>query len=164
MTFATTDLCDAHEDKLVAGTLRVLDPVLRPYGGAVRFAGPAATLRIFEDNSLVRTALEQDGAGRVLVVDGGGSLRCSLVGGNLGALAEKNGWAGIVVDGCVRDSAELRACNVGVLALATHPRKSDKRGVGERDVPVTLLGARIAPGEWIYADTDGVLVSATSLT
>lgn len=164
MTFATTDLCDAHEDKLVAGTLRVLDPVLRPYGGAVRFAGPAATLRIFEDNSLVSTALEQDGAGRVLVVDGGGSLRCALVGGNLGALAEKNGWAGIVVDGCVRDSAELRACNVGVLALATHPRKSDKRGVGERDVPVTLLGARIAPGEWIYADTDGVLVSATSLT
>lgn len=164
MTFATTDLCDAHEDKLVAGTLRVLDPVLRPYGGAVRFAGPAATLRIFEDNSLVRTALEQDGSGRVLVVDGGGSLRCALVGGNLGALAEKNGWAGIVVDGCVRDSAELRACNVGVLALATHPRKSDKRGVGERDVPVTLLGARIAPGEWIYADTDGVLVSATSLT
>lgn len=164
MTFATTDLCDAHEDKLVAGTLRVLDPVLRPYGGAVRFAGPAATLRIFEDNSLVRTALEQDGAGRVLVVDGGGSLRCALVGGNLGALAEKNGCAGIVVDGCVRDSAELRACNVGVLALATHPRKSDKRGVGERDVPVTLLGARIAPGEWIYADTDGVLVSATSLT
>lgn len=164
MTFATTDLCDAHEDKLVAGTMRVLDPVLRPYGGAVRFAGPAATLRIFEDNSLVRTALEQDGAGRVLVVDGGGSLRCALVGGNLGALAEKNGWAGIVVDGCVRDSAELRACNVGVLALATHPRKSDKRGVGERDVPVTLLGARIAPGEWIYADTDGVLVSATSLT
>lgn len=69
-----------------------------------------------------------------------------------------------MVDGCVRDSAELRACNVGVLALATHPRKSDKRGVGERDVPVTLLGARIAPGEWIYADTDGVLVSATSLT
>lgn len=164
MTFATTDLCDAHEYKLVAGTLRVLDPVLRPYGGAVRFAGPAATLRIFEDNSLVRTALEQDGAGRVLVVDGGGSLRCALVGGNLGALAEKNGWAGIVVDGCVRDSAELRACNVGVLALATHPRKIDKRGVGERDVPVTLLGARIAPGEWIYADTDGVLVSATSLT
>lgn len=164
MTFATTDLCDAHEDKLVAGTLRVLDPVLRPYGGAVRFAGPAATLRIFEDNSLVRTALEQDCSGRVLVVDGGGSLRCALVGGNLGALAEKNGWAGIVVDGCVRDSAELRACNVGVLALATHPRKSDKRGVGERDVPVTLLGARIAPGEWIYADTDGVLVSATSLT
>ena len=164
MTFATTDLCDAHEDKLVAGTLRVLDPVLRPYGGAVRFAGPAATLRIFEDNSLVRTALEQDGAGRVLVVDGGDSLRCALVGGNLGALAEKNGWAGIVVDGCVRDSAELRACNVGVLALATHPRKSDKRGVGERDVPVTLLGARIAPGEWIYSDTDGVLVSATSLT
>ncbi|KWE72174.1 ribonuclease [Burkholderia ubonensis] len=163
-TFATTDLCDAHEDQLAAGALRVLEPALRPYGGAARFAGPAATLKLFEDNTLVRAALEQDGAGRVLVVDGGGSRRCALVGGNLGALAEKNHWAGVVVYGCVRDSAELRACNVGVLALATHPRKSDKRGAGERDVPVTVLGTRIAPGEWIYADEDGVLVSATPLT
>jgi len=121
-------------------------------------------MNVFEDNTLVRAALEQDGGGRVLVVDGGASLRCALVGGNLGALAEKNGWAGIVVHGCVRDAAELRECKVGVLALATHPRKSDKRGAGERDVPVTVLGTRIAPGEWIYADDDGVLVSATSLT
>ncbi|MBU9605189.1 ribonuclease E activity regulator RraA [Burkholderia multivorans] len=164
MTFATTDLCDAHEDKLAAGTLRVLQPALRPYGGAARFAGPATTLKVFEDNTLVRAALEQDGGGRVLVVDGGASLRCALVGGNLGALAEKNGWAGIVVHGCVRDAAELRECKVGVLALATHPRKSDKRGAGDRDLPVTVLGTRIAPGEWIYADDDGVLVSATSLT
>jgi regulator of ribonuclease activity A len=163
MTFATTDLCDAHEDKLAAGTLRVLEPALRAYGRSGRFAGPAATLKLFEDNTLVRTALEQDGAGRVLVVDGGGSMRCALVGGNLGALAEKNRWAGIVVYGCVRDSDELKACNVGVLALATHPRKSDKRGVGERDVPVTVLGTRIAPGEWIYADADGVLVSDAPL-
>lgn len=164
MTFATTDLCDAHEDKLAAGTLRVLEPALRAYGRTARFAGPAATLKLFEDNTLVRAALEQDGAGRVLVVDGGGSMRCALVGGNLGALAEKNHWAGIVVYGCVRDSDELSACNVGVLALATHPRKSDKRGVGERDVPVTVLGTRIAPGEWIYADADGVLVSDAPLT
>ncbi len=164
MTFATTDLCDAHEDKLAAGTLRVLEPALRAYGGTARFAGPAATLKLFEDNTLVRAALEQDGAGRVLVVDGGGSMRCALVGGNLGALAEKNHWAGIVVNGCVRDSDELNACNVGVLALATHPRKSDKRGAGERDVPVTVLGTRIAPGEWIYADADGVLVSDAPLT
>jgi regulator of ribonuclease activity A len=163
MTFATTDLCDAHEDKLAAGTLRVLEPALRPYGGAARFTGPAATLKLFEDNTLVRTALEEQGGGRVLVVDGGGSLRCALVGGNLGVLAQKNGWAGIVVYGCVRDSAELAACDVGVLALATHPRKSDKRGAGVRDVPVTVLGTRIAPGEWIYADADGVLVSDAPL-
>ncbi|RKN92270.1 ribonuclease E activity regulator RraA [Burkholderia mallei] len=151
MMFATTDLCDAHEDRLAAGTLRVLEPVFRPFGGVRRFAGPAATLKLFEDNSLVRTALEQDGAGRV------------LVGGNLGKLAEKNGWAGIVVNGCVRDSDELAECRVGVLALAAHPRKSDKRGAGVSDAPVDVRGTRIVPGDWIYADADGVLVSDDAL-
>ncbi|WP_323120733.1 ribonuclease E activity regulator RraA [Burkholderia alba] len=163
MTFATTDLCDAHEDRLAAGTLRVLDPVFRSFGREARFSGPAATLKLFEDNTLVRAALEQDGAGRVLVVDGGGSTRCALVGGNLGVLAEKNRWAGIVVYGCVRDTQELSVCNLGVVALAAHPRKSDKRGAGVSDVPVTVLGTRIAPGNWIYADLDGVLVSDTPL-
>ncbi|AOJ01550.1 MULTISPECIES: ribonuclease E activity regulator RraA [Burkholderia] len=163
MMFATTDLCDANEGRLAAGTLRVLEPAFRVFGGVRRFAGPAATLKLFEDNTLVRAALEQDGAGRVLVVDGGGSLRCALVGGNLGALAEKNGWAGIVVNGCVRDSDELAECRVGVLALAAHPRKSDKRGGGMSDVPVDLRGTRIVPGDWIYADADGVLVSDDAL-
>jgi regulator of ribonuclease activity A len=99
----------------------------------------------------------------VLVIDGGGSRRCALVGGNLGQLAEKNGWAGIVVDGCIRDSEEINACQIGVRALATHPRKSTKKGVGERNVGISIAGVRVEPGNWIYADADGVLVATTAL-
>ncbi len=163
MTFATTDLCDAHEDRLGAGTLRVLDPVFRRFGLATSFSGPAATLKLFEDNSLVRTALEEQGDGRVLVVDGGGSLRCALVGGNLGELAQRNGWAGIVVNGCVRDTRELNACEIGIAALATHPQRSHKRGGGEREVSVRMPGATVKSGDWIYVDEDGVLVSDVAL-
>ncbi|HWS76293.1 MAG TPA: ribonuclease E activity regulator RraA [Quisquiliibacterium sp.] len=163
MTRPTTDLCDAHEDLLADGSLRVLAPLFRAYGGRPEFAGPVATLRCFEDNSLVRTALEEPGNGRVLVVDGGGSLRCALLGGNLAKLAEKNGWAGVIVNGCVRDVDEIDACAIGVRGLASHPRKSDKRGIGQRDVVVEFAGSRIAPGEWCYADRDGVLVSAKPL-
>jgi regulator of ribonuclease activity A len=163
MTYVTTDLCDANEAALAAGTLRVLEPVFLHFGGLTRFAGPAATLKIFEDNTLVRTRLEEDGAGRVLVVDGGGSHRCALVGGNLGQLAEQNNWAGIIVYGCVRDTEELGECETGVMALAAHPRKSDKRGVGQSEVTVDLLGTRVSPGHWVYADADGVLVSDAKL-
>lgn len=163
MPTPTTDLCDAHEDQLADGRLRVLQPLFQPYGGAPAFAGPVATLRCFEDNSLVRAALEEPGHGRVLVVDGGGSLRCALLGGNLAKLAERNGWAGVVVNGCVRDVDEIAECAIGVRALASHPRKSDKRGIGTRDVVVEFAGARIAPEEWIYADRDGVLVAAAAL-
>lgn len=163
MSFATTDLCDANEAALASGALRVLEPVFHHFGGLTRFAGPAATLKIFEDNTLVRSRLEEDGAGRVLVVDGGGSHRCALVGGNLGQLAEQNNWAGIIVYGCVRDSEELAECETGVMALAVHPRKSDKRGVGQSEITVDLLGTRVAPGHWVYADADGVLVSDTKL-
>lgn len=159
----TTDLCDTHEPQLADGTLRVLQPIFQSYGAAPAFSGPIATLRCFEDNSLVRTALEEPGQGRVLFVDGGGSLRCALLGGNLAKLADRNGWAGIVINGCVRDVEEIAACNVGVRALASHPRKSDKRGGGTRDVVVEFAGARIAPGEWCYADRDGVLVSSGNL-
>jgi regulator of ribonuclease activity A len=163
MTFATADLCDAHEDLIAAGTLRVLDPVFRLFGRARCFAGDAVTLKVFEDNTLVRTTLEEKGAGRVLVVDGGGSLRCALVGGNLAQLAEKNGWAGLVVNGSVRDTLELNECNVGVMALATHPQRSKKAGGGERDVPVRMPGSMVRPGDWIYADIDGVLVASVRL-
>ena len=117
MTFATCDLCDANEDKLADGSLAVLPPVFRSFGKQTAFAGPAVTLKTFEDNTLVRTALEQPGQGQVLVVDGGGSLRCALLGGNLAQLAEQNGWAGVIIDGCVRDSVEINACNIGVRAL-----------------------------------------------
>lgn len=158
-TPATTDLCDAHEARLAAGTLRVLHPAFRAYGRRIRFAGPTATVRCFEDNTMVRAALEEPGEGRVLVVDGGGSLRCALVGGNLAQLAQRNGWAGVIVNGCVRDVAEIGACETGVWALATHPRRSDRRGGGVRGQTVEFGGVRIAPGHWCYADDDGILVS-----
>ena len=163
MEFATTDLCDDHEDRLADGTLRVLSPGFRHFGQRQRFAGPAATLKVFEDNSLVREAVESAGHGRVLVVDGGGSLRCALVGGKLGELAQNNGWACIVVNGCVRDTAELDACAIGIRALDTHPRKSQKRNAGEREVALQMPGAVVRPGNWIYADADGVLVSDVAL-
>lgn len=164
MTFATCDICDGNEDKLASGALAVLPPVFRKFGKRVKFAGPVATLKVFEDNVLVRSALETPGNGRVLVVDGGGSLRCALVGGNLGVLAEKNGWAGIIVNGCIRDSEEINACDIGVRALATHPQRSVRKGVGERDLRVSIAGVAINPGDWIYADADGVLVSSQPLT
>jgi regulator of ribonuclease activity A len=163
MTFATCDICDANEDKLAAGTLAVLPPVFQSFGKRPAFAGPARTLKVFEDNVLVRAALETPGEGHVLVVDGGGSLRCALVGGNLGVLAEKNGWAGIVVNGCIRDSEEINACDIGVRALATHPQRSIRKGVGDKDIQVSIAGVTVKPGDWIYADADGVLVSAAKL-
>lgn len=163
MTFATCDLCDANEDKLADGSLHVLPPLFEKFGRHIRFSGPARTLKVFEDNVLVRAALETPGEGCVLVVDGGGSLRCALVGGNLGVLAQKNGWAGIIVHGCVRDSAELNQCEVGIRALATHPRRSIRKGAGDRDLAVDIAGVTVRPGDWIYADEDGVLVSGVKL-
>ncbi len=163
MTFATCDLCDANEDKLADGSLAVLPPVFKTFGKRLRFAGPARTLKVFEDNVLVRAALETPGEGAVLVVDGGGSLRCALVGGNLGELAQKNGWAGIVVHGCVRDSVELSRCDVGIRALAAHPRRSVRKGVGEKDIGVDIAGIQVLPGDWVYADEDGILVSRAKL-
>lgn len=153
---ATADLCDAHPD------LQVCEPVFVDFGGALAFAGPIRTLKVFEDNALVRELLEQPGKGHVLVVDGGGSLRCALLGGNLGALAEKNGWAGVVVNGCVRDSEELVEQAVGIKALSAHPRKSEK-GLhsGHVDRPVEFAGVRFAPGAWLYADGDGIVVADT---
>ncbi len=158
MIIQTADLCDAHEDKVT-----VVSPMFHSYGGRGAFGGPIATLKLFEDNSLVRKALEMPGNGRVLVIDGGGSLRCALVGDQLGELAAGNDWAGIVVYGCVRDAKALGAMNVGVFALGTHPRKSVKRNTGEIDVPLQFGGATFVPGHYLYADEDGVLVSATAL-
>lgn len=153
-SWTTTDLCDAS-----AGSVQVADPVLRSFGGRAAFAGPIATVKAFEDNSLVRAALEEPGDGRVLVVDGGGSLRCALLGDQLGALAVHNGWAGVVINGCVRDVAALRTLPLGVLALAAHPLKSVKHGEGQRAVPLHFAGVRFTPGAWLYADEDGLIVS-----
>ncbi len=154
MTYATTDLSDAHPQA------QVCDPVFRDFGGRKTFHGPIATLKVFEDNALVRAALEEKGEGRVLVVDGGGSMRCAMLGGNLGKLAVENGWSGVVVYGCIRDSGEIAAQEVGVKALAVHPRKSEK-GLhsGHRDKAVSFAGVTFKPGAWLYADADGILVS-----
>ncbi|MEY3981378.1 MAG: hypothetical protein RLZZ281_247 [Pseudomonadota bacterium] len=159
----TADLCDAHEEALKAGSLRVLPPVFQNYGGEAEMVGPITTIKCFEDNSLVRKALEGPGQGRVLIVDGGGSDRCALVGGNLGQLAVKNGWAGILVNGCVRDTLELLECPVGIWAMASHPRRSDRQGSGQTDVVLDVAGVRVSPGNWCYADADGVLVSDKKL-
>lgn len=158
MPIATTDLCDAHSDDL-----RILTPIFSDYGGRAVFSGRVTTVRCFEDNSLVRETLETPGDGGVLVVDGGGSMRCALLGDKLGDLGVANGWSGIVVYGCVRDAAALRRLELGVRALNVHPLKSVKRGGGERDEPVTFAGVTLRPGDWLYADDDGVVVSADRL-
>lgn len=163
MTFATADLCDRHEEQLRNGEVHVVAPLFRSFGGRNAFHGPIATLKLFEDNSFVRKALEQPGAGRVLVIDGGGSTRRALVGDQLAALGVKNGWAGLVVYGCIRDSAAIAGMDIGVLALTTHPQKTDKKNVGEADIPVTFGGTTFRPGEWLCADEDGVLVAQTAL-
>jgi regulator of ribonuclease activity A len=164
MAFATADLCDKHEEALRSEQLRVVELDLRAYGGCKSFCGQIATLKLFEDNSYVRTALAQPGLGRVLVIDGRGSLRRALVGDQLAMLGVKNGWSGIVVNGCIRDSAAIAAMQIGVLALGTHPRKTDKKNVGEAELAVTFGGVTFRPGEWLYADADGVLLSTTKIT
>uniref|UniRef100_A0ACD5VM74 Uncharacterized protein n=1 Tax=Avena sativa TaxID=4498 RepID=A0ACD5VM74_AVESA len=163
LPLATAEVCDANLHLITNGELRALQPVFQMYGGRRVFAGPVVTLKLFEDNVLLREFLEEKGQGRVLVVDGGGSLRCAVLGGNLAQLAQNNGWAGIVVNGCIRDVDEINGCDVGVRALGSHPMKSSKKGVGERHVPVTIAGTRICGGEWLYADADGILVSTTEL-
>lgn len=159
LSSATADLCDAHEDRLSDGRLQVAAPPWLVLGAVVRFAGPAVTLRVPADNSLVRAALEQPGEGRVLVVDGGAGFACALVGGNLGVLGERNGWQGVIVNGCVRDAEELDACRFVVRALQLSPRRSTRRGLGECDLTIRFAGVTIRPGDWIYADRDGWLVS-----
>lgn len=163
MAFQNADLLDQNEDKLANGSVRVVAPLFRSFGGQSAFSGRITTLRLFEDNGLVRKALEGPGDGRVLVVDGGGSLRRALVGDQLALLAVKNGWAGILVWGCIRDSKAIAEMPIGVFALATHPRKTDKKNQGDADVSVSFGGVDFVPGHYLYADEDGVVVSETAL-
>ncbi len=158
MSLKTADLSDANEDSVV-----IAEPLFGDFGGNIMFHGPIRTLKIFEDNSLVRKMVGQPGKGQVLVVDGGGSMRCALLGGNLAALAAKNHWAGIVINGCIRDSEEIAAERLGVKALGTHPRKTPKNGVGEEDIGVRFADVTFTPGHYLYADEDGLLVSADKL-
>jgi len=150
---ATADLSDELDDQV-----QVMQPPWNDYGGNIAFAGPAATVRCDNDNSKVREMLESAGEGRVLVVNGGNSTQCALLGDMLGELAVNNGWAGVIVNGCVRDSQALGQLPLGVKARATHPRKSVKAGKGDTQVPLAFAGVTIRPGDMIYADADGILV------
>lgn len=160
--FSVCDLCDTNETQPRA-SFRVLPPVFKSYGGQNAFCGPAATVRCLEDNTRVKEAVSTPGNGRVLVVEGGGSVRRALVGGNLATLAAQNGWAGIIVDGAVRDAAELREAQVGIMALALMPLRSIKRNEGVMDIEVEIQGVPVKPGEWVYADADGIVVSDKKL-
>lgn len=168
--FATCDFCDAFKND-TSGAFRVLPPVFRDFGLVRKFCGPVQTVKCFEDNSLVKAAVDSVGyvdtpqgrVGKVLVVDGGASLRRALLGGNLGAAAARNGWAGVVIDGCVRDSAELAGHAVGIRALAPMPWPTEKRNEGQSQVAVQIQGVWVFPGDWLYADEDGIVVSAKPL-
>jgi regulator of ribonuclease activity A len=155
----TADLCDRYGERV-----QVAEPLFRDFGGRVAFSGEIETVRVLEDNALVRQVLEGDGRGRVLVVDGQGSRRCALIGGQLAALASANGWAGLVVNGCIRDVAETVSLSLGVKALAACPRRSAKKGTGERGVPVTFAGITFTPGHRVWGDADGLVVATTELT
>ena len=157
--YLTPDLCDAYPE-----LVQVLEPMFSNFGGRDSFGGEIVTIKCFEDNSLVKEQAELKGNGKVLVVDGGGSLRRALVGGNVAAAAAKNGWAGIVVDGCVRDVAELRESGIPIRALALIPLPTEKRGEGQADVAVQLQGVWVRPGDWLYADADGMVVADRALT
>lgn len=159
----TTDLLDNNEALIQQEQLRIVAPIFQRFGGKPAFAGSIVTLKLFEDNSLVRSVLGEVGTGKVLVVDGGGSLRCALLGDQLAEMAVKNGWEGVVVYGCIRDSAAINALPLGVRALNTHPLKTVKKNVGERDVAVSFGGITLKPGEWLCADQDGILVSTKPL-
>ncbi len=152
-SFFTADHCDAHPDDV-----HVADPVFEAFGAIGSFGGRVRTVRVFEDNVLVKELLSQPGDGDVLVVDGGGSTRCALMGGDIAELAADNGWAGVVIHGAVRDVHEINASAIGVRALASCPRKSTKRGHGESDVPLYFAGVDIAPGDFLYADGDGLIL------
>jgi regulator of ribonuclease activity A len=154
----TADLCDQFIDEL-----EVCEPLFGDYGGELRFNGQIATIKCFEDNSLVREIVGEAGNGRVLVIDAGGSLRRAVVGDILGQKAADNGWSGIIVYGCIRDSAALCTLPIGVKALAAHPVKTDKRGEGQRDLAVRFGGVTFRPGDWLYADEDGIVVARRNL-
>ena len=168
--FATCDLCDVHKHDS-SGAFRVLPPVFRDFGLRKKFCGSVITVKCFEDNSLVKAAVDSQGwqdtaegrVAQVLVVDGGGSLRRALLGGNLGAAAARNGWAGVVIDGCVRDTAELSVQDLGIRALASMPLPTDKRNEGQSGVAIQIQGVWVRPGDWLYADEDGIVLSALPL-
>ncbi|MFZ5722819.1 MAG: ribonuclease E activity regulator RraA [Pseudomonadota bacterium] len=158
MNFVTCDLCDEHPEDV-----RVCEPMFSQFGGRECFGGEIVTAKCFEDNSRVKETLATPGKGKVLVVDGGGSLRCAMLGDMIGEDAVKNGWEGVIVYGCVRDVDALGTLDLGVQALAAIPLKSNRRGEGQKDIPVTFGGITFVPGQYVYADNNGIVVSAKKL-
>ena len=158
MKISTPDLCDEFTD-----LVRVVDPLFRNFGGKHAFAGEITTVKCFEDNSLVKQAASEPGNGRVLVVDGGGSLRKALLGDMIAETAMNNGWQGYIIYGAIRDVDDIASFAIGVKALGSIPRKTDRRGLGDRDVAVSFAGVTFSPGEFVYADNTGILVSEKSL-
>lgn len=158
MAVSVPDLCDDFIDELA-----VLAPGFQDFGARSRFCGEIVTVKCFEDNSLVRDLVRSEGRGRVIVVDGGGSMRRALLGDLLAAKAVENGWSGLVINGCVRDVEILRTLDLGVKALDAIPVKTDKRGEGQVDVPVDFAGARIVPGRFLYADENGIVIALRDL-
>jgi regulator of ribonuclease activity A len=155
--WTTPDLCDAYPE------VNVVEPLFRDFGGKQAFSGRIVTIRCMEDNSRVREQVESEGTGKVLVVDGGGSLRHALLGDVLAEKAVANGWAGLLIHGGLRDVEVLANLPLGVKALAPTPMKTDKRGLGDVDVPVRFAGVSFVPGQWLYADANGVIVAETEL-
>lgn len=157
MQYVTPDLCDAYPD------VAVVEPMFANFGGHDSFGGEIVTVKCFEDNSVVKDLVAQDGTGKVMVVDGGGSLRRAMLGDMLAEKAAQNGWQGIIINGCVRDVDVLIQTALGIQALASHPMKTEKRGIGELNVPVTFGGVTFRPGEYVYADNNGIIVSSMAL-
>lgn len=158
MDTQVADLCDEFIDEI-----QIAEPIFRSYGGRLAFGGQVVVVKVFEDNVLVKQRLQQEGRGRVLVVDGGGSKRCALMGDRVATLARENGWAGLIINGCIRDSVEVADIPVGVLALATRPNKSNKEGRGDQDVQVSFAGVTFNTGDYVYADLDGLIVASRDL-
>ena len=162
IVFSTCDFCDEHKAN-DTGEIRVIPTVFQNYGVRSRFAGQVLTVKCYEDNSHVKQAVESPGLGRVLVVDGAASMRRALLGGNLAAAAARNGWAGIVIDGCARDAAELAVLDLGILALALNPMPTLRAGQGQSGVAVSIQGVAVHTGDWLYADPDGIVISSHPL-
>ena len=160
--FSTCDFCDAHKSDS-SGQFRVLAPLFKDYGGHLAFHGQVLTVKCYEDNSHVKLAVESAGHGRVLVVDGAGSLQRALLGGNLAAAAARNGWAGVVVYGCVRDLGEISVLPIGIRALALNPMPTLRSDQGLTGVPVLIQSTPVHTGDWLYADADGMVVCSEAL-
>jgi regulator of ribonuclease activity A len=155
---STPDLCDQYPE-----LVQVVEPMFSNYGARERFSGKIVTVKCFEDNSCVKALVDTEGQGRVMVVDGGGSMRSACLGDMLAERASVNGWSGLIIYGCIRDVDEIMATDIGVQALGTQPMKTDKKGIGETQIPVTFGGVTFTPGDYVYADNNGIVVAPQQL-